>query len=890
MELCHRTPLTNICSSYYFARPKLDSSGRILWLKSPGAVLNASRRQAGGIGISVDQAGGNVYVLGDGQFGATSDTHASTNVSVGAFLAKLDKNGGSLWVIDIGQNWQTSGRALASGADGSIYVTGDFGGTMVFPGQSIEARHGGIFVAKYRNTGDFEWVAQTGPDPMSGPSDEIDSITLGSDGTCYIAGLSGVSAFFEKYSSGGSQLWRQKIGGNYYGAARGIGLDASQNCYVAGFFRGRADFGSEIVNSYGLGDVFLAKRPAALLPTILTGPINQTVVAGSMVKFVANVSSASPSITEKIRMSWQRNGVLVGGASNSTLTLTNVRASDAGAFTVTVSNADGSVTSAPATLTVLHSLVVNTNGNGKVLREPNTPTFLPGASVLLTPVPAKGFGFLGWLSDAAGNGNPLVISMDTNKTVTARFVSTELRTSVEGVGTLSSEPSKPFYEMAENVALTATAGRWHQFARWTDSILSNPRVITIGASNIYRAVFTPTQTLETVSIGGTSRLAPVGMPAITVNGQFVLNNPVTHWTSAWIALQTKFANGTMLYTLDGSQPSFASTLYTNAFTITNSATIRAIAYSSDFSTAVEADPVLVTILTTFKLTQSSPGGGSVSLVPSGGSYVSNSIVRVRALPSAGWKFMRWVGDIGQAAQTITSVEVTMDRAKSIQAVFGTGLSTTIDGKGSILLSPKQSLYPYGSTVRLEPVPEAGYYFALWGNAASGNTTPLDVRVTKANQTISALFAPLPENQVALAALSRGDGRVLVNPVSVLFAKGDTVTLTAKPGTNQTFVGWSGDVIGLQNPLTLAMDQSKIVTANFHANESAPNFSPLTHSSAEGFAFLLSGIPGTSYEVQASSNLSDWVPIAVLTNISGPVRYTDTMGRNQPLRFYRAVSP
>jgi len=41
-----------------------------------------------------------------------------------------------------------------------------------------------------------------------------------------------------------------------------------------------------------------------------------------------------------------------------------------------------------------------------------------------------------------------------------------------------------------------------------------------------------------------------------------------------------------------------------------------------------------------------------------------------------------------------------------------------------------------------------------------------------------------------------------------------VTLTASPAALQAFDSWSGDASGTQNPLTLVMSQSRIVTANF----------------------------------------------------------------------------
>ena len=45
------------------------------------------------------------------------------------------------------------------------------------------------------------------------------------------------------------------------------------------------------------------------------------------------------------------------------------------------------------------------------------------------------------------------------------------------------------------------------------------------------------------------------------------------------------------YTLDGSQPDFTAPPYSGAFTLTNSATIRAIAYNSAYTDWAEAAPI-----------------------------------------------------------------------------------------------------------------------------------------------------------------------------------------------------------------------------------------------------------------------------------------------------------
>jgi glucose/arabinose dehydrogenase len=83
-------------------------------------------------------------------------------------------------------------------------------------------------------------------------------------------------------------------------------------------------------------------------PAITQQPQNQTVPVGGSATFTIAASGSQP-----LSYQWQRNSVDIAGATSSSYTLANVQASDNGAtFRCRVSNAFGTVTSNPATLTV----------------------------------------------------------------------------------------------------------------------------------------------------------------------------------------------------------------------------------------------------------------------------------------------------------------------------------------------------------------------------------------------------------------------------------------------------------------------------------------------------------------------------------------------------------
>ncbi|MCW4045678.1 MAG: peptidylprolyl isomerase [Candidatus Bathyarchaeota archaeon] len=71
------------------------------------------------------------------------------------------------------------------------------------------------------------------------------------------------------------------------------------------------------------------------------------------------------------------------------------------------------------TSTSEHSLTIYTVGQGSVL--PTNGTYAPGTSVNLEAVSASGWTFYGWSGDASG-ANDTIITMDSNKAVTATFI------------------------------------------------------------------------------------------------------------------------------------------------------------------------------------------------------------------------------------------------------------------------------------------------------------------------------------------------------------------------------------------------------------------------------------------------------------------------------------
>jgi WD40 repeat protein len=105
---------------------------------------------------------------------------------------------------------------------------------------------------------------------------------------------------------------------------------------------------------------FDATVVAATAPTITSQPSASPVAVGSAVSLSVVAGGTAP-----LSYQWRKDGVAISGATSSTYTIASTKTSDAGSYTVVVTNSAGSVTSNSTVLTVralprLYSLAVRT--------------------------------------------------------------------------------------------------------------------------------------------------------------------------------------------------------------------------------------------------------------------------------------------------------------------------------------------------------------------------------------------------------------------------------------------------------------------------------------------------------------------------------------------------
>ncbi|MEO6329084.1 MAG: InlB B-repeat-containing protein, partial [Ginsengibacter sp.] len=156
-----------------------------------------------------------------------------------------------------------------------------------------------------------------------------------------------------------------------------------------------------------------------------------------------------------------------------------------------------------------YALTITAIGNGTITKNPDLTTFPGGSNVTLTATADAGQQFTGWSGDASGTVNPLTITMNSDKSVTATFASITQYTvtlTPNGSGTVSKSPDQPSYTTGASVTLTATPSAGQQFTGWSGDANStvNPLDITVNGDKNITGSFAPLSSSLITNISATS--------------------------------------------------------------------------------------------------------------------------------------------------------------------------------------------------------------------------------------------------------------------------------------------------------------------------------------------------------------------------------------------------
>ena len=187
--------------------------------------------------------------------------------------------------------------------------------------------------------------------------------------------------------------------------------------------------------------------------------------------------------------------------SNAVVQLTAVPATGYH-FTVWSGNASGSATPVSVTMNanknVTASFSINqfaltvVDSNGTVSVSPNQTVFDSNTVVQLTAIPATGYHFTGWSGDTSGSTNPVSITMNRNKKVTASFSIDQypIVATAEN-GSITKNPDQAAYDSNSTVQLTAFPENGYHFTGWGGdaSGSANPLNVTMNGPKNINALF-----------------------------------------------------------------------------------------------------------------------------------------------------------------------------------------------------------------------------------------------------------------------------------------------------------------------------------------------------------------------------------------------------------------
>ncbi len=250
---------------------RYDSNGNYLWAKD--MVAKGQSLYPTSNSIAVD-AIGNSYITGS--FQATVDFDPGPGVAdltvmgkypgeYDIFIACYDVEGNYKWAKSIsGAGVEDFGYGIALDRSGSLYITGQFGGTADFdPGPAVAnlISNGDYdaFVAKYDISGNYLWARKLGGNDYN--NDRGNAVTTDAAGNVLVTGYfsgtvnfdagSGLSnlvsngwedIFIAKYNDSGSPLWAKSMGGKRDEYGKVLCLDRTGNIYITGTFTDSVDF------------------------------------------------------------------------------------------------------------------------------------------------------------------------------------------------------------------------------------------------------------------------------------------------------------------------------------------------------------------------------------------------------------------------------------------------------------------------------------------------------------------------------------------------------------------------------------------------------------------------------------------------------------------------
>jgi len=279
-------------------------------------------------------------------------------------------------------------------------------------------------------------------------------------------------------------------------------------------------------SNYWIDVVF--KSGAGVAPSIKAQPASQTVTAGQTATFSVTATGTAP-----LTYQWKKNNVAISGASLSSYTAPATTSSDNGAqFTVTISNAAGTIASNAATLTVNVPPSITAQPVSRTVTAGQPATFsitatgtaplmyqwkknganLTGAtsSVYTTPATSasdNGTQFTVAINNAAGNAtsNVAVLTVNVPPSITAQPASQTVTVGQTATFLVTASGTAPLSYQWQRNGATITGATSASYTTPVTCTLDKGAQFTVVVSNSAGSV---TSNAATLTVNGSTVVAP----------------------------------------------------------------------------------------------------------------------------------------------------------------------------------------------------------------------------------------------------------------------------------------------------------------------------------------------------------------------------------------------
>ena len=551
----------------------------------------------------------------------------------------------------------------------------------------------------------------------------------------------------------------------------------------------------------------------------LTGTTSQSVANNGNATAVTAVPSANYHL-----VNWTGTGAFLATTANP-LTVTNVTTSQA----ITANFA-------------INTFAVNyaTDVNGTLAGTASQTVDYGGSATAVTAVPTTGYHFVNWTGTGGfvtTTTNPLTVgNVSAAQTITANFALNIYAVSFAAGanGTLTGTASQTVNYGGNSTAVTAVPAANYHWLNWTGTggfitTASNPLTVT----NV-----TAAQTIT----------ANFGINTFTVNYATDVNGTLAGTASQSVnyggsatAVSAIPTTGYHFVNWTGTGGFVTSTA--NPLTVGNVTAAQTI--TANFA------------INSYGLSFAAGANGTLTGTASQTVNYGGSTTAVTAVPATNYHLVNWTGTGGFV--TTNSNPLTVTNVSAAQAITANFANTFAVGfvagaVGTLSGNANQTLAAGASATAVTALPGTGYHFVNWtgtGGFVTSTANPLTVTNVRADQTITANFAPNPY-VITLVAGAHG---TLTGTLSQTVTYGSSGTaVTAVPAANYHFVNWTGTggfVATTANPLTVSnVTVAQTITANFAINTFAVKLVAGPNGTLSGTASQTVNYGGSSTAVSA----------------------------------------